>query len=165
MANRREGYEAVEVDGSDYLFKADFAFLAELKDESEVDPMVIFSAFASGESDPLLVRAVLISSIEAVDGLPLVDSDKRVIIENMITLYGLQEAWILAQHMLSYSMIGSVKKSQLGNLEKMAQVLGGSHWMNSKNLLSRWALPLTIIGVSVCISISLSGLLIWQFME
>jgi len=165
LANKREGYESVDVGGVDHLFKADFSFLAELKEEAKADPMDIFSGFASGASDPILVRAVLVSSLVSIAGNELVDADKRNAIEKMITEYGLQEAWILAQHMLSYAMIGSIKKSHLGSLEKMNQALGGSLWMNSSSRLFRWGFPLAIFGGLVCSSTSLSVLLIWFLME
>lgn len=164
MANKREGYESVDVGGVDHMFKADFAFLAELKDEAKEDPMRLFASFATGESDPNMVRAVLVSSIVSVDGVALPDNIRQEVIEELITRYGLQEAWILAQHLLSYAMIGSIKKSRLGDLEKMTQSLGGLSWLSLKSLQSRWALPLVIFGASVCISTSLSVLLIWLSM-
>ena len=161
MANKREGYESVDVDGVDHLFKADFAFLAELKDVAKEDPFRIYSTFATGEGDPDTVRSVLIASLVSVDGVNAPDNIRQETIEDLITRFGLQEAWILAQHLLSYAMIGSIKKSRLGDLEKMTQSLGGLNWVSLKSLQSRWALPLMIFGGSVCISTSLSALLIW----
>lgn len=157
MANKLKGLEEVDVNGCTYIFQGNFEFLAILQHTHGVDPMHAYSTLASGEGDPKLIRDVLTASLFSKAGKEISGAKRGEVVEELITLHGLQETCILAQHMLSYGMIGAVKKSRLG---QPLPILEGLIWPSLKSRLYRWGVLLILFGSSVCISTSLSVMLL-----
>lgn len=161
-SNKYLGYDECECDGKTYTFKVDYNFLAELKEYGSTDCMVIYNAFCAGEADPVYIRNVLICSIRTIENSAVNDSDKQQVCEDLITLNGLQEAWMLAQHLLAYSMIGSIKKYLLRkqeNIQEIVNSLSPFRFANLKNQLLLWVYLLLISGVCACINFKLFGML------
>jgi hypothetical protein len=123
--------------------------MATLKDREGVDPLQALQII-SEECDPETVRAVLAACA--------VDPDQDI--EGHLDRIGLQEGLIVAQRLLTYGLIGDLKKSRLRDLEDLRseiQILmeGGSRSTSSKSRLSSWGWRLLIFGTFACTSINL----------
>jgi len=150
-ASKYTGHEEVIVDDDLFLFKADFSFLASLKETAGVDPLQIFSQFSHDQADPELVCNVLECSILEKNGQAIDPTERRTMCEQLITANGLQECWALAQHLLSYGMLGDVKKRAARRLLTTQEIreaigLSGSPLMIVIKQLSVWAYLLLISG-------------------
>lgn len=155
--NKHEGYEEVESNGRLFLFKADFGFLVSLKELFSVDPFIVCNTLFSGNCEPIYTRNVLIASLQGEENASI--ADKTLIIEELITIHGMQECWILAQHLLSHAMIGSKKKSQIMANQNLTSILV-SRSRSLKNHVLLWVYLFVISMVCQCISIKLLDLLI-----
>jgi len=157
MSRSKElGYEEVDSDGVLFVFKSDFGFLVSLKELVQTDPIAI--AEKVYENDPESIRNVLVTSFVSeadCDADSLSSDAKREIIEGFITKHGLQECSILAQHMLSYAMIGTIKKKRIDQNQTIGSMISGllfSRWKNFKNHALLWVYIAAISGIFVCAS-------------
>ena len=149
MQSKKQGFETVRVDGTTYLFKADFSFLAELKEITGVDPFQIYAQINAGEADPVLVLGILQASIHSIGTTEIDPGEKDLECQKIITLKGLQECHLLAKLLLSWGMIGDEKKRELrrwGTTRRMLKELDVSHWMNSCKVQLLWGLTLMNFG-------------------
>ena len=121
-SNRRLGLEEVIVDKDLYLFKADFKFLQSLKENNTVDPMKMYESFSAGDCDLDLVVDILSFSVISINKKSV--SDTKEMAEDLISRFGLQECWYLCFRLLSDSMIGDAKKSELRLDEKIQRLKG-----------------------------------------
>jgi len=159
MANKYEGEETVEVGKDVYLCKVDFRFLVELKEMAGMDPAAIFTNLNSGDCDPDQIKSVVVCALRSENGKSIeAEEEKKDIAENIIAGYGLQECWLLSQHLLSYAMIGEISKMKLQSLDrkrKFLELVSPFQSENLKNLLLLWGWHLLIFGLSACFSFSL----------
>lgn len=158
-SNNRKGIEEVDSNGVRYLFKSDFGFLALLREMTN-ESLFITSEKIS-ENDPVAVMNVLSCSLigksgDNVDEFSL--EQKQNVIKEFITLHGLQECNILASTMLTYAMIGDIKKKQISNHQTTANMIDGlliSPSQIFRNHVLLWVYVSTISGISTCLIIKL----------
>ena len=155
--NKEQGYEEVQSNDQLFVFKADFAFLVSLKQSSGVDAMSI--AELVNDQDPESIRDVLIASLyrrSGVDADEIGNEEKITIIEQFFSDHGLQECLILAQHLLSYAMIGNIKKKQIQNNQSITSMIDSllfSRFESFKSHLRLWVYVGSISGLCVCMTI------------
>jgi len=143
MKSKLQGYEEVDSEGLIYIFRSNFQFIMALNEVSEFDAIEI--AEKVNTYDPECIRDVLIASLHCRDGVGTNEismEDKKSIIEDFITLHGLQECCILAQSLITHSMIGSLKKKQIEENQTVSGMINGllfSPWQNLKNHALLWA--------------------------
>jgi len=163
MANKLLGEEEIIVGKDHYLFCANFRFLADLKDALPTGPMAIFNALSTDEdASPEHIKQVFCCSLKTVNGKEVSADKMDEVVEEFITLNGMEMSWVVAQHMLSYAMIGDVKKSEIQELEKKRMLLEKLtifRSASSRSQLSLWVYRLVIFGTFVCSSFSLISLL------
>jgi len=153
MANNRKlGLEEVPVGDDLYLFKADFKFLQSLKENSSIDPMKMYESFSAGDCDLDLVVDILSFSVISINGKPVVKTKK--IVQDLISRLGLQQCWYLCYRLLSDSMIGDVKKSELRLDEKIQQLkrLNISLLTNLKEQPFLWVSLVWIFGTCLWVN-------------
>ncbi len=154
-SNKLIGVIEIECGNDTFLFKSNFSFLASLQ-EANLDPMNAYVKLSNGESDPLMVRQIMQSSIDLKNGESV--SKSKIEVEILITRYGLQECWILCRHLLAYAMVGDEKKSELRNLtpNKLTQIITEPFLLeSSENRRLLWVYHLLISGICACINFSL----------
>lgn len=153
--NRRLGLEEVIVDKDLYLFKADFKFLQSLKENNSVDPMKMYESFSAGECDLDLVIDILGFSIISINKKSV--SNPKEMAEDLISRFGLQECWYLCFRLLSDSMIGDVKKSELRLDEKIQRLRGLSNFLSTslKEQPFLWGYQAWIFGICLWASFNL----------
>ena len=162
--NKLQGYEEVDHNGQLYLFKADFGFLARLKETTGRFVFTIAEELPAG--DPDMVRDVLVCSLVKRAGDDCDDLSveaKRDLIEEFITEHGLQECTMLANHMMTNSMIGSIKKNKIDRHQTIMGLM--ESLMISRSQIFRnhallWVYVATISGICACLSIKLLNPLI-----
>ena len=157
--NKYLGIEEVLCDDDNYIFKSDFAFLATL-DQEIGDPLDLQIEITSGRCEPKKIKGIMAASLQSKNGKTISDVDKEI--EELITRNGLQDCWLLCRHLLSYAIIGDVKKSKLRKLEpnKLTQLITEPFLLeSSRNRRLLWVYHLVISGLCVCISFSLFVLL------
>jgi len=150
-ASKYTGHEEIIVDDDLFLFKSDFSFLAALKETAGIDPLQLFAQFSANDADPELVCNVLECSILECNGETIDPNERRAICEELITANGLQECWVLAQHLLSYGMLGDIKKRAArrhGTTQELLEGIGlsGSRSTIAIKQLLLWAYLLLISG-------------------
>lgn len=153
--NRRLGLEEVIVDKDLYLFKADFKFLQSLKENNSIDPMKMYESFSAGECDLDLVIDILGFSIISINKKSV--GNPKEMAEDLISRFGLQECWYLCFRLLSDSMIGDVKKSELRLDEKIQRLRGLSNFLSTslKEQPFLWAYQVWIFGICLWVSFNL----------
>lgn len=164
MANRKEGFEQVEVGPDLYLFQSGFRLMSELKDAVGVDPARMYEAFAEGDTKPDWVHGILSCALKQINGKDVEPQEVKNICERMITLYGLGEAWVLAQHLLAIGMIGDIKKSQLQTMEErqhLLELFAPFRLLSLKDQLFLWGWLFLISGIAVWSNFKLGALLGW----
>ena len=132
---------------TEYCFAGNFDMLEKLESTGH-DLAGIFNELSSGALPLLTISNILAASLQSKDAVNVLETDKAEIIKSIIDRYGLQEAGIIARMMLSYSMVGSVKKHQMDRDEitkgLMSQIIGSEsmslkkrglvwmgHWLTS----------------------------------
>lgn len=155
QANKYEGYEIVKCLGVEYLFKADFRFLAELNTLAGMDPMKVHEGLLEGHCDPHLILAVMQAAFQG--------EQAREECEKLITIAGLDDCLLLCRHLLLYAMVGSEKKQHLQRREMTQKIINtylrNSPWQILKHHVLLWAYLAVIFGVYVCISFKIYELL------
>ena len=124
MANNLEYIKDGE---TEFCFAGNFGMLEKLESKGH-DLAGIFNELSSGALPLTAITNVLAASLHTQNAVEILETDKSDLIESIIDRYGLQEAAMIARMMLSYSMVGSVKKQQLDRNELtkgiMTQVIG-----------------------------------------
>jgi len=154
-SSRKLGLQEVLVGNDLYLFKADFKFLQSLKENSSYDPMEIYDSFSSGKCDLDSVIDILSCSMVSINKEPINNPEKTA--ENLISMFGLQECWFLCYKLLSDSMIGDIKKSEL-LLDEKIQKLKKLNFSPSTSLRKQpflWVYQAWIFGTCLWVSFKL----------
>jgi len=124
MANNLEYIKDGE---TEYCFAGNFGMLEKLESKGH-DLAGIFNELSTGALPLEAIKNVLAASLHTKDAAEVLETDKPDLIESIIDRHGLQEAAMIARMMLSYSMVGSLKKQQLDRSEItkgiMSQVIG-----------------------------------------
>ena len=130
---------------TEYCFAGNFDMLEKLENTGH-DLAGIFNELSSGALPLLTISNILAASLQSKDAVNVLETDKAELIKSIIDRYGLQEAGIVARLMLSYSMVGSVKKHQMDRDEitrgLMSQIIGSeSMSLKRRGLLwmAHWA--------------------------
>jgi hypothetical protein len=145
----RDCEELVILDGRSYLFSGTFGFLKSLKSKG-TDPALVYDALTSGSLDVDHIFGVLCSSLEKISDESDIDTEEEVV--QFIEKAGLQESAFIARLMLNSAMIGTVKKKQIANKEKIQEIQ-----IKSQNFLSRTSTKLgLLLVVAGAISITLA---------
>lgn len=158
-SNKILGIEEVFCEKDSYIFKSDFSFLAAL-DQEVGDPMELHVEIINSRCDPEHIKSIMVASLKTKNGEQVKSIPNEV--EELITRNGMQECWLLCRHLLSYAIIGDVKKSKLRRLKpsKLTQLITEPFLLeSSKNRQLLWVYHLLISTVCVCISFSLFALL------
>jgi len=157
--NKCLGIEEILCDEDKYQFKADFNFTSTLEQQVG-DPMLIYEELASGKCSPETIKGIMTCSLKSKNGVDVSNIDKEV--EDLITRNGLQDCMFLSNLLLSYAIIGDLKKSELRKLEpsKLTKLITEPFKLeSSKNRRLLWVYHLVISTICVCISFSLFALL------
>ena len=122
LSNKHLGIERISCDKDEYTFKADFSFVS-LLEQNVADPLVIYEEFASGGCSPERIKEVMSCSILTKNGKDISNVESEI--EELITRNGLQDCLHLSTLLLSYAIIGDVKKSKLRKLKpnKLTQLI------------------------------------------
>ena len=157
--NKLQGFEEVDSNGTLFVFRGNFGFIAEVKELTGKNAFALAETVPEGDAED--IRDVLISSLvryakEGTDDLTA--ENKRDLIEQFITDHGLQECSILANHMLTNAMVGELKKNALDRHQNVQSLLNSLMISRSKifkNHASLWAYLAAIFGIYQCLSIKL----------
>lgn len=129
MHKSRECEEVATLDGVAYKFAGTFGFIERLAIKGR-DPAYIYDDLSSGLLPPIHIKNALSCSLEAVDGVDILEGQDDVIV-SFIEAAGLQESSMVARVLMSHAMIGSVKKKQI----RLDEELKGLE-MKTRNFLS-----------------------------
>ena len=133
---------------TEYCFAGNFDMLEKLENTGH-DLAGIFNELSTGALPLLTISNILAASLQSKDAVDVLETDKSELIKSIIDRYGLQEAGIIARMMLSYSMVGSVKKHQMDRDEiikgLMSQIIGSE----SMSLKKRGLVWMALWGFSV----------------
>ena len=157
--NKLQGYEEVDSNGVLFVFRGNFGFVAAVKELTGKNVFSLTETIPGGDVED--IRDVLIASLvkrAGDDAEDLTAENKQEIIEQFITDHGLQECSILANHMLTNAMVGSLKKNKLDRHQSVQSLLNSLMISRSKifkNHALLWAYLLAIFGVYQCLSIKL----------
>jgi len=81
------------------------------------DPALLFARLVDGEMPPGDIRSVILCCLEEVDGVPVDENSRSDMATEFVEDFGLQDCSMLCRHLISYGIIGNVKKKQIERSE------------------------------------------------
>lgn len=119
--------EFIKDGDTEYCFAGNFDMLESLEGKGH-DLADIFNTISSGSLPLTAITDTLAASLHTIDNEEPAELSKIDTVKTIIEKYGLQEAAMIARMMLSYAMVGSVKKHQMDRDEMiqgmMSQIIG-----------------------------------------
>ena len=138
---------------TEYCFAGNFEMLERLESKG-YDLAAIFNELSSGLMHLSTISDVLSSSMHTKNDAKVLETDKADLVKSIIDRYGLQEAAMIARLMLSYAMVGSIKKHQLDRGEMLSGLMSQITDSKSMSLKRRglvWTALCTFFIVQVCL--------------
>lgn len=145
-----------------YSVEATWSFLERLKAKHR-SLNGVYISLSSGELNPEYIKDVIASSVISVNSEFVNDAQRDKVAIEIIERFGLQEASMFAREMISRSMVGDIKKSQLDrNLETKSIM---SQLLPSLKLSHFWKVGLAWITVSILSGVLGSWIFSWLTMH
>ncbi len=146
---------------TEYCFAGNFEMLDKLECKGH-DLSNIYTDLNTGKISLSTIVDILCASLYQVDKAEVNETSKEDIAKSIIERHGLQEAAMICQLMMTYAMVGSIKKSQINKDEiitgMMDQIIG-SELMSLKNRGLLWMAHWVSSAVAACLIIRFSSLL------
>lgn len=136
----RKATEYIKDGADEYTFISDFDFLEALEDRGHC-LSALFGNLSGGLLPLKPICDVLECSLSELNRTPINETSKADMIKVIIDRHGLQEAAMIARAMLAYSMVGSLKKSQIDRdemIKGMLEQIIGSESMTLKKRGLLW---------------------------
>lgn len=148
--------EFIKDGDTEYCFAGDFDMLEKLEAKGH-DLAEIFNTLCTGALPLTAITDTLIASLKTINSEPPQELSKSGTIKQIIEKYGLQEAAMIARMMLSYAMVGSVKKHQMDREEMikgMMSLIIGSESMSLKKRGCVWMVHWISSALLACLIFS-----------
>lgn len=146
--------EVVTGNGHSYLFAGTFGNVEAVSFACDADPGEVMRRLYDGETPPGDIRSVILCCMEERDNEPVTEHNREEYALEFIEDMGLQDASALAQHLLSFALIGDVKKKQIASaaaIRGMLWRLNPSTLMGFAALGSLWAATTIASALLVCL--------------
>lgn len=156
MHKQRRCEEVVSGDGHKYRFAGTFGNIEAVSFVCG-DPGALYTRLIDGELPPADIRSVILCCMQECDGQPVDSTNRETLAEGFVEAFGLQDCSLLARHLLSYGLIGDVKKKQI---ERQAAVEGMIRPPNRSTL--RASVLLGLLWVATCATSTIAACLIMR---
>lgn len=144
MHKQRRCEEVVSGDGHVYRFAGTFGNIEAISFVCG-DPGALYTRLIDGELPPADIRSVILCCLEECDGQPVDSNTREPIAVGFVESFGLQDCSLLCRHLLSYGLIGDVKKKQI---EQQSAIEGLTRSLNPSTLRGFVALGLLWAAIS-----------------
>lgn len=156
MPKRRANEEIFQDGDRSIRLVADFGFLESLNSLGR-DVAIIFAGLSEGELNPTDIKNIIVCALVDIDGDEVKESDLEGVTEDLIERYGLQECSVMARILLSYALIGDIKKLGAGRAAKYQAIIDQflpSQSISLKKVGLLWAVNCMTSAALVCLIFS-----------